>query len=57
MLFLWPTISTDVVTLFPCPSSAETETDECGPCAALEEENGEDDTEGEAKAGSDEHRG
>jgi len=34
-----------VVTLFPGPSGTETETDECGPCAALEEEYREDDAE------------
>jgi hypothetical protein len=46
---------THVVTLFPRPSSTESETDECGPCASLEEEDGEDDTEGEAEAGANEH--
>jgi len=34
-----------VVALFPGPSGTETETGECGPCAALEEEYGEDDAE------------
>jgi hypothetical protein len=34
-----------VVALFPCPSGTETETDECGPRATLEEEYGEDNTE------------
>jgi hypothetical protein len=48
-------VSTDGIALFPRASSTETETDECGPCASLEQEHGEDDAEGEAEAGADEH--
>lgn len=48
---------TDVVTLFPCSSGTEPESDKCRPCASLEEEDGEDDTKAEAKTGADEHRG
>lgn len=48
---------TDVVALLPCTSGTETETDCRGPCAALEEEDGEDNAEGQAKTGADEHRG
>jgi len=47
---------TDIVTLFPGSSGAETETDVSGPCASLEEEDGEDDAEREAETGSDEER-
>ena len=47
--------STDVVALFPCTSGTESKTDSRGPCAALEEKDGEDDTEGQAKTGADEH--
>lgn len=50
-------IVTDVITLFPCSSSTETETNECRPCAALEEKDGEDDTEAEAQTGADDHGG
>lgn len=48
-------IETDVVTLLPCTSGTEAKTDGGGPRAALEEEDREDDTEGQAKAGADEH--
>jgi hypothetical protein len=48
---------TDVITLFPCPSGTESEANECRPCAAFEEEDGEDDTEAETEAGADHHRG
>ena len=48
---------THSVALFPSPSGTETEANPCGPGASLEEENGEDDAEGDAEAGSDEHRG
>lgn len=47
---------TDVVALLPCTSSTKTETDCRGPRAALEQEHGEDDTEGQTKTGADEHR-
>ena len=47
---------TDVVALLPCTSSTETQTDCRKPRAALEEEDGEDDTEGQTKTGADEHR-
>jgi hypothetical protein len=50
-------IETDVVTLFPCSSGTESETNECRPCTTLEEENGEDDTKAEAETGADHHRG
>lgn len=49
--------NTDVVALLPCTSGTETKTNCRGPRAALEEENGEDDTEGQTKTRSDEHRG
>ena len=47
--------SSHVVALFPCPSGTESETDECGPCATLEEEDGEDDTERGTEGRADEH--
>jgi hypothetical protein len=46
---------TYAVTLLPSPSSTETDTDPGGPCAALEQEDGEDDAEGETETGADEH--
>lgn len=48
---------TDVITLFPCPTSTEAETNKGGPCAALEEEDGEDDAEAETEARADDHGG
>lgn len=48
---------TYAIAFFPGPTGAETETDPCGPRASLEEENGEDDAEGDAEAGADEHGG
>ncbi len=48
---------TDVVALLPCTSGTKSKTNCCGPRAALEEENGEDDTEGQTETGTDEHRG
>lgn len=36
---------TYVVALLPGSTGTETETNECGPCATLEKEDGEDDTE------------
>ena len=49
-------VETHVVALLPCTSSTESETDCRGPRAALEEEDGEDDAEGETEAGADQHR-
>jgi hypothetical protein len=57
LIFLLNYDCTNVVTLFPCSSGTESETNECGPCAALEQEDGEDDTKAEAEAGADHHRG
>lgn len=45
------------VALLICATSTETGTDEGRPCAALEKEDGEDDTEGEAEGGADEEGG
>jgi hypothetical protein len=50
-------VETHVVALLPCASSTESETDCRGPRAALEQEDGEDDTKGETEAGADQHRG
>lgn len=49
-------VKTDVIALLPCTSGTKSKTDSCGPRAALEEENGEDDTKRQTKAGADEHR-
>lgn len=46
-----------VVALFPGAAGTEAQADESRPRTALEEENGEDDAEGEAKARTDEHGG
>ena len=46
---------TYVVTLFPGSSGTEAETDEGGPCTALEQEDGEDDTERGTEGRADEH--
>jgi nucleolar pre-ribosomal-associated protein 2 len=46
---------TDVVAFLPRPSGTEAKTNSCGPRAALEQEDREDDTEGQTKAGTDEH--
>ena len=46
---------TYVVTLFPGSSGTEAETNEGGPCATLEEKNGEDDTERGTEGRADEH--
>jgi len=46
---------THVVALFPGPASSKPKTDECRPRAALEEQNREDDTKRDTKAGADEH--
>lgn len=50
-------VVTNVIALFPCSSSTKSETDESRPCAALEEEDGENDAEAETKAGADDHGG
>jgi hypothetical protein len=46
---------THAVTLLPGPAGTESEADSCGPHAALEEEDGEDDAEGETEPRADEH--
>ena len=51
------TAETDVVALLPCTSGTEAKANGRRPCAALEEENREDDTEGQAETRADEHRG
>lgn len=48
-------VSTHAVAFFPGPSGTETEANPCGPCASLEEEDGEDDTETDTESGADEH--
>ena len=48
---------TDVVTLLPGTSSTESKTDGCGPRAALEEKDREDNTKRQTETGADEHRG
>lgn len=49
-------VSTYAITLFPRPAGTETEANQCGPRASLEEEDGEDDTEADTETGADEHR-
>jgi len=46
---------TYVVALLPGSTGTETETDKGRPCATLEEEDGEDDTERGTEGGADEH--
>ena len=46
---------TYVVALLPGSTGTETETNKCRPCATLEEEDGEDDTERGTEGRADEH--
>jgi hypothetical protein len=48
---------TYAIALLPSSSGTETEANEGGPCASLEQEDREHDAEGEAETGADEHRG
>jgi hypothetical protein len=49
--------ATYIVTLLDSTSSTKTQPDPCGPCSALEKQNGKDDAEGEAETRSNEKRG
>jgi hypothetical protein len=48
---------TDVIALLPSPASTKSKTYVCGPCASLEEQDREDDSERQTKAGADQEGG